>query len=79
MEGLATLLGIEDRSWVNLKKEILGAHYRLMQRLTLFDKTKISAETREEMQQYINNPQFLPQHVMRASVAAGAMCAWVLT
>ena len=74
--AVLTLLGEKDVSWAGTKK--VTSHPNFMTRLADFDKDSISAATAEKLAAYVNDEAFNPYVMMKASMAAAAMCNWVL-
>ena len=63
--------------WPPAKKELLG-DMKFLQRLKDFDKDNIPTKTIKILRKkYVNNPEFEPERIKRASVAAFGLCKWI--
>ncbi|PRP87942.1 putative dynein heavy chain [Planoprotostelium fungivorum] len=82
IEALCILLGKKstknmkkDEGWVEAKAMLNESHF--IQRLLDFDKDNIKEEAILKLRPYIQDPQFTPAYVEKASVACKSLCAWV--
>ncbi len=67
----------ETDYWTPAKKELLG-DMKFLQRLKDYDKDHISPKIIKTLRKsYVNNPEFEPERIKRASVAAFGLCKWV--
>eukprot|EP00946_MAST-07B_sp_MAST-7B-sp1_P002136 g2136.t1 len=67
----------ETDYWTPAKKELLG-DMKFLQRLKDYDKDHISPKIIKILRKsYVNNPEFEPERIKRASVAAFGLCKWV--
>ena len=63
--------------WAPAKKELLG-DMKFLQRLKDYDKDNIPKKTIKILRKsYVNNPEFEPERIKRASVAAFGLCKWI--
>merc|ERR1712127_582696 len=63
--------------WTPAKKELLG-DMKFLQRLKDYDKDNIPKKTIKILRKnYVNNPEFEPERIKRASVAAYGLCKWI--
>ena len=61
--------------WEPAKKMINDTNF--LQSLLDFDRDAISAEVAAQVKPYLSNPDFDPDRVRKASVAACGLCKWV--
>lgn len=66
-----------DDYWTASKKHLLNDS-RFLQRLFSYDKDHIPAEIMNEILPYQSDPDFNPEVIKKASVAATSLCKWVL-
>eukprot|EP00741_Cyanophora_paradoxa_P008927 tig00000142_g8641.t1 len=86
MEATCILMGIKPRKkgvpegespyWEVSKKELLGDP-KFLQRLVEFDKDNIPDARMELLAPYMDNDEFLPEKVARASKAARGLCMFI--
>ena len=43
-----------------------------------YDKDNIPADRIDEIQKYLNDPEFVPEKIRKASEAAEGICKWVI-
>ena len=75
MSAVMILLN-KDTSWASAKKELADPNF--LQRLKEFKKEEISNATLKNIAKYTKMKEFNPDDISDVSVAAGAMCEWVL-
>lgn len=66
-----------DDYWTASKKHLLNDN-RFLQRLFTYDKDHIPVEIMAEILPYQTDPDFNPEVIKKASVAATSLCKWVL-
>ncbi|KAF4658988.1 hypothetical protein FOL47_007767, partial [Perkinsus chesapeaki] len=67
--------GKVDDFWEPAKKELLGDP-RLLDRLINFDKDNISEEAMKKVKPLYDDPNFEPEVIKKASIAAMGICKW---
>ncbi|CEM09924.1 unnamed protein product [Vitrella brassicaformis CCMP3155] len=68
--------GKKDDYWEPAKKSLLG-DAKFLQRLFEYDKDNIAPAIMEKIKPYEINPDFDPEVIKKASVAATGLCKWV--
>merc|ERR1712232_845705 len=78
MKTMCAVMTIMEKtpSWAQCKAEMNDVQF--LRRTKHFDKDNITDATLRKMQMYTKNPNFTPELVQNVSVAAGALCQWVL-
>lgn len=66
----------EGDFWVPAKRQLLGDS-RFLQRLLNFDRDAVKAEAMAAITPYERDPDFDPEVIRKASVAATSLCLWV--
>ena len=76
MNAVMILLGKEP-SWVVVKKELSDPKFMI--KIRDFNKENISQVILKKIEKYTRMDNFKPEHVCKISLAAGALCAWVIS
>ena len=88
MEAVCHMMGVkpnksrDDRGkvqwdyWEPAKKELLG-DTKFLQRLIDYDKDNIEEKIVNKVKPFVAKPEFMPDVVKKASVAAHGLCCWV--
>ncbi|XXQ31513.1 AAA+ ATPase domain-containing protein [Plasmodiophora brassicae] len=75
MSAVMVVLG-KEASWATAKKELSDANF--LMRLKTFDKDNISSATLKKINKYTAVKDFTAEQVVKKSVAAAALCDWVV-
>lgn len=59
-------------------KKLLNDYKKFLSSLEHYDKDSIPEDRIHKIQEYINNPKFVPEEIRKASEAAEGICKWVL-
>ena len=63
--------------WGAAKKELLG-NPKFLQKIYKYDRDHIDIKIINKIKKYIQDPEFKPEKVLHSSIAAEAMCKWVI-
>jgi dynein heavy chain len=75
MEAVMVLFSMKA-DWATAKKKISEPNF--LQQVKAFDKENISNSTISKLKKYTSKEEFSAEHVTNVSLAAGALCTWVL-
>ncbi|KAI0210443.1 Cytoplasmic dynein 2 heavy chain 1 [Lamellibrachia satsuma] len=77
LEGVLSLMGIFDTSWVSMKSFL--AKRGVKEEIQTFDARKVSPDIRQSVEELLrrNKDSFDPKNAKRASTAAAPLAAWV--
>jgi len=59
-------------------KKLLNDYKKFIASMESYDKDNIPPERIEEIQKYLNDPEFVPEKIRKASEAAEGICKWVI-
>jgi len=62
--------------WGPASKKLLG-DTKFLKKLLKYDKDNVSEKTTNDVEVYINDPNFTPEVIGKASVASAGLCKWV--
>lgn len=65
-----------DDYWEPAKKKLLGDP-KLMNRIETYDKDNIAPDKIKKVRPYVQNPNFAPDQIRKASMAAEGFCRWI--
>ncbi|XP_031327312.1 dynein beta chain, ciliary-like [Photinus pyralis] len=67
----------KDRSWKECKM-MMGKADQFLNDLIYYDKEHMSPEVVKVTQEYLKDPEFLPEIILGKSAAAAGLCSWVI-
>ncbi|CAG9860518.1 unnamed protein product [Phyllotreta striolata] len=74
LEAVCLLLGIKP-DWANAKQLLADSNF--LKRLQEYDKNRVTDNLLRKLKVYVDNPDFVPEKVVKVSKACKSLCLWV--
>lgn len=69
---------IKTADYWEKSRKLLADYMKFLNSLEKFDKDNINADRLNAIQKYLDNPDFIPEKIKKASEAAEGICKWVI-